>query len=278
MRLKYTTYDVRRGEDVIHLDADTCNIMVQNPKYTSDQTVPPYLYGHVLGIFHADANYSGELGQVPALPVRVEFLWVRWYESVNNAEPKGPLECITFPDITSPDSTTFIDPMSVLRAAHVIPRFSRGRKYSDGNGLSKLAKDGNEWSQYYVNRCACVCFLFHIQSDPFLCRFVDRDMYMRYKIGMAVGHAPIWPLEVYSKTLKSSPPQPIGANLASSPHPGREHDDESEGGGSDSDGDVGMVVDDDNSDDETATETEDGTEDEMEVETDNDDGEGSHGG
>ncbi|TEB29739.1 hypothetical protein FA13DRAFT_1584662, partial [Coprinellus micaceus] len=170
MRLKYTTYDVRRGEDVIHLNADTCNIMVQNPKYISDQKVPPYLYGHVLGIFHADANYSGELGQVPALPIRVEFLWVRWYESVNNAEPKGPLECITFPDITSPDSTTFIDPMSALRAAHVIPRFSRGRKYSDGNGLSKLAKDGNEWSQYYVNR------------------FVDRDMYMRYKIGMAVGH------------------------------------------------------------------------------------------
>ncbi|TEB19086.1 hypothetical protein FA13DRAFT_1606363, partial [Coprinellus micaceus] len=170
MRLKYTTYDVRRGEDVIHLDSDTCDIMVRNPKYPEKQQLAPYLHGRVLGIYHTYAYYSGELGPTPALPVHMEFLWVRWYESANLTEPRGPLECVVFPDVTSFEATTFIDPMSALRASHIIPRFSRGRKYPSGDGLSRMARDWTDWSQYYVNR------------------FADRDMYMRYNIGMAVGH------------------------------------------------------------------------------------------
>lgn len=255
MRLKYTTYDVRRGEDVIHLDSDTCNIMVRNPKYGEEQQ-PEYLHGQVLGIYHTYAYYSGELGPTPALPVHMEFLWVRWYESANLTEPRGALECVVFPDVASFECTTFIDPMSALRATHIIPRFSRGRKYPNGGGLSTMARDGTDWSQYYVNRYVRPFWPPYTPFKSFSCRFADRDMYMRYNIGMAVGHAPIWPLDVYTKALKSSGSQPIVPNLAPLPRPGEGqeeghapgemgtgvhgHDDESGRGG---DSNLGIGVD-----------------------------------
>ncbi|RXW16502.1 hypothetical protein EST38_g9352 [Candolleomyces aberdarensis] len=61
MRLKYTTYDVRRDEDVIHVNSDVCNIMIPNPQYSRDTLAHhPYLCARVLGIYHAHVTYVGE--------------------------------------------------------------------------------------------------------------------------------------------------------------------------------------------------------------------------
>ncbi|KAG6913739.1 hypothetical protein DXG01_004666 [Tephrocybe rancida] len=42
--------------------------------------------------------------------------------------------------------------------------------HDDGKGLSGLAKDGDDWYRYFVNR------------------FVDRDMLMRFHWGLGIGH------------------------------------------------------------------------------------------
>ncbi|KAJ2933285.1 hypothetical protein H1R20_g3796, partial [Candolleomyces eurysporus] len=175
LRVKYTTYDVRRDEDVIHVDSDVCNIMIHNPAHHDNSDAHPYLYGRVLGIFHAHVSYGGEfaVGAWDLHPFRLEFLWIRWY-NFQNPEPgfTSPLDRLSFPPVTSPNSTSFINPDTVLRAAHLIPRFHLGRVHEGGNGLSEMAGDGLDWREYYVNR------------------FADRDMFMRYQTGMAVGHLP----------------------------------------------------------------------------------------
>ncbi|KAG2740831.1 hypothetical protein P692DRAFT_20689050, partial [Suillus brevipes Sb2] len=55
-------------------------------------------------------------------------------------------------------------------ACHIIPTFSRGQRSPDGNGLSPLAKDKDDWHEYYINS------------------FADRDTLMRYHYGLGVGH------------------------------------------------------------------------------------------
>lgn len=197
MRVKFTTYDVRRDEDVIHLDSECCNIMVPNPAFKDDQSLPPYLYARVLGIYHGMVYYAGEMAQgIPSpfpKPIRIEFLWVRWYETVPTVDgERFALNRIHFPAITSADSTSFIDPSIVLRAAHIIPRFSSGKAHLTGQGLSKFARDGTDWCQY-VNRYVTLLSSPLVSANPTISSFADRDMFMRQHIGMAVGHAAVWP-------------------------------------------------------------------------------------
>ncbi|KAG2129687.1 uncharacterized protein EDB93DRAFT_1108614 [Suillus bovinus] len=47
---------------------------------------------------------------------------------------------------------SFVDPKVILRASHIIPTFSRGQRSPDGNGLSPLVKDKDDWHKYYINR------------------------------------------------------------------------------------------------------------------------------
>lgn len=156
MRVKYTTYDVRRDEDVIHVDSDVCNIMLHNPEYCNNPAAHPYLYARVLGIYHAYVSYAGEIApDVHNLsPIRMEFLLVRWYDLQNNdPNSPAPIDRLNYPPLNSPGAVSFIEPEAVLRAAHIIPYFFLGRTNKDGKGLSQMAGDGEDWKEYYVNRC-----------------------------------------------------------------------------------------------------------------------------
>ena len=46
----------------------------------------------------------------------------------------------------------FIDPVLVLRACHIIPRFCKGKRYEDGKGMSFCGRDSSDWNEYYINR------------------------------------------------------------------------------------------------------------------------------
>ena len=62
MRLNYTTYDVRRAQDIINPSTSNCNIMILADQISSDLapvSPHPYLYAQVLGIFHINATYTG---------------------------------------------------------------------------------------------------------------------------------------------------------------------------------------------------------------------------
>ncbi|KAG6905246.1 hypothetical protein DXG01_003988 [Tephrocybe rancida] len=44
MRVNYTTYDIRRGEDIIHVNTSHCNVMVLNPFFNKDNGQHPFWF------------------------------------------------------------------------------------------------------------------------------------------------------------------------------------------------------------------------------------------
>ena len=72
-RIHYTTYDVRRGQDVINPSMPHRDIMLLAT--TNNDVDHPFLYARVLGIYHANVIYTG--GRAPSYQARrFEFLWV----------------------------------------------------------------------------------------------------------------------------------------------------------------------------------------------------------
>lgn len=120
---------------------------------TEDDQDHPFLYARVLGIYHANVVYTGGNSQNHEAR-RFEFLWVRWYQyqGPNVRWSDSKLDLVSFPPIASEGAFGFVNPDNVLRACHIIPVFSGGKKHQDGVGLSRCAHDAHDWSQYYVNR------------------------------------------------------------------------------------------------------------------------------
>ena len=154
-RFNYTTYDVRRAQDVINPGTAHRDIMLLANTEGNEDTTHPFLYAHVLGIYHVNVIYTGG-GSVDYIARKVEFLWVRWFEydserSVVWADLN--LDPIRFLPMADERAFGFVDPKAVLRGCHVLPAFARGKAQIDGVGLSRLAQDAQDWSRYRVNRC-----------------------------------------------------------------------------------------------------------------------------
>ncbi|KAH7905471.1 hypothetical protein BJ138DRAFT_1138264 [Hygrophoropsis aurantiaca] len=150
-RFNYTTYDVRRAQDVINPRTDHCNIMVLND---IDKEGSHYRYAKVLGIHHVNAVFVGCKYDTR----HMDFLFAQ------------TLDRIHFKPLHNVDAFGFINPDDVLRCVHIIPAFHRGMSHNDRVGMSPLAGDGADWHEYTIN-----CF-------------VDRDTLMRYHFGLGVGH------------------------------------------------------------------------------------------
>lgn len=152
--LNYTSYDVRRQQDIINAQSSHCNIMMLCEPDNNSPSSASFRYGRVLGTYHVKAIYTG-----PGMPNhnshRMEFLWVRWYDEVGRAGTGWDhmkLDRLHFAPLGDDDAFGIVDPSDVLRGCHVIPRFSLGIRYSDSIGRSALAKDSLDWKEYYVNR------------------------------------------------------------------------------------------------------------------------------
>ena len=123
------------------------------PSSPDDEHVS-YRYARVLGVYHANVIFLGS-GMVDYTPIRMEFLWVRWYELVSGRHlpwTARKLDRVRFPPLADDGSFGFIDPSDVLRGCHIVPAFSQGKRHPDGKGVSLLAKDANDWKEYYLNR------------------------------------------------------------------------------------------------------------------------------
>lgn len=159
-RFNYTTYDVRRAQDVVNPATSHCNVMLLSEAGSSfaseaplelEASHPhPYLYARVIGIYHANVIYTGP-GMLDYTPHRMDFLWVRWY-NYQDAENTARLGRLSFPPITSDGAFGFVDPADVIRGCHVIPRFSQGKQYPTGTGFSRLAHDSHDWTAYHISR------------------------------------------------------------------------------------------------------------------------------
>lgn len=167
VQLNYTTYDCRRGQDTLNSSTTRRDLMClrreDEPDSGADTTVaaPKFLYGHLLGVFHVNIVYTGP-GMLDHRPRRFDILWVRWYEpllptvldsTIWTTRRLGRLSLVPLSD---PAACDFVDPSDVVRAAHIIPRFSTGKRYGDhdlqsGRLFSKWARDQDEWKEYFVN-------------------------------------------------------------------------------------------------------------------------------
>lgn len=160
VRIQFTTYDVRRGQDVINPSTPHRDVMLLAT--TDSNADHPFLYARVLGIYHANVVYATD-GACNYQTKRFEFLWVRWYkyhgQSVRWNDSR--LDALSFASVTTEGSFGFVDPSDVLRGCHIIPAFARGKKYDHDDDLSRIAKDSQDWSQYYVNRCVLLISLRH---------------------------------------------------------------------------------------------------------------------
>jgi hypothetical protein len=192
-RFNYTTYDVRRAQDVVNPNTPHRDIMLlANPDDLEANSNHPFLYARVLGIYHANVVYVGP-GMRDYVPRRLEFLWVRWFQYFGSRSviwKDCRLDCVRFPPMASEHAFGFVDPRDVLRGCHVMQRFAKGTVHADVIGLSRLVDDSTDWCFYYVNRCDHGLSLHLIIGilTPQFYRFVDRDMIMRYHWGLAVGH------------------------------------------------------------------------------------------
>ena len=150
---------MRWDQDIINPRTSHCNIMLL--ALYEDETQPladahPFLYGRVLEIFHANVVYKGP-GMCDYTPRRLYFLWVRWYD-LEPATKKGKsttlyeLDRLAFPSVSHQGAFGFLDPSDVLRGCHIIPAFAKGRAFPDGRGISRLARDSDDWKGYYVSR------------------------------------------------------------------------------------------------------------------------------
>jgi hypothetical protein len=152
-RVNYTTYDIRRSQDVISISTPRRDIMVL-ADFGDNNSAQPFRYARVLGIFHVNAIYVGP-GMVNYQPHRLEFLWIRWYRNMNTMAT-GWQACklgrVQFPSMSEDDAFGFLDPSDVLRGCHIVPAFAKGKRHLDGKGLSCCAQDSSDWVEYYVNR------------------------------------------------------------------------------------------------------------------------------
>jgi hypothetical protein len=161
LRINYTTYDVRRAQDVLNPKTTHNNIILlagAEAENGEELQSHPYLYARVLGIYHANIIYVGP-GMVDYNPRRLDFLWVRWYQHWEEADDSDVmgwkahhLDELSFPPMAREDAFGFVNPSDVLRSCHVIPRFVKGKQHSDGTALSTCAQDGEDWKAYFVGR------------------------------------------------------------------------------------------------------------------------------
>jgi hypothetical protein len=154
VRVNYTTYDVRRKRDTINPNTSHRDIMVLAEN--DNDSDHPFLYGRIVGVFHVNAIYLEGGPMVDYRPCKVEVLWIRWFSHDLNA-PMGSwsdsrLDRLHFPPMAHANSFGFLDPADVMRGCHIIPAFATNRRYADGQGISRCAKDTNDWQSYYVNR------------------------------------------------------------------------------------------------------------------------------
>ncbi|TEB23585.1 hypothetical protein FA13DRAFT_1571092, partial [Coprinellus micaceus] len=186
LQVQYTTYDCRPDFDTINPNTSRKDFMCHSlpaqelssrPEASGPQPggSSRYVYGRVLGIFHANVVYGGS-GSLDYRRRRFDFLWVRWYTPLSDEEGGSSLRLdrLKLAPMSESDSWGFLDPSEILRGAHIIPRFAKGKAHekvsSQGRIFSKAAQEQLDWEEYYINR------------------FVDRDMAMRFHGEMAVGH------------------------------------------------------------------------------------------
>jgi hypothetical protein len=152
LRINYTTYDVRRSQDIINPNTPHRDVMLLSDE--EDDDPHHFRYARVLGIYHVNIVYTGP-DSLDYTPRRLDFLWVRWFQSFGTRPARWAdfrLDSVHFPPMANDNAFGFVDPRDVLRGCHIIPTFRHGQIHRDAISLSRCAEDAQDWRCYNVNR------------------------------------------------------------------------------------------------------------------------------
>lgn len=154
LNIEYTSYEVQREKDIVHLGYGQTGIMVYTPELKEDEN-EPWSYANVLAVYHVTVrtSFSSE-------PQTLTVLWVRWMQR-STAGLTGPnsrnykrISFVPWSDIPG-SAFDFVDPSHVIRASHLIPAFNLGRTH-DLLDPSVARDEEGDWSAYYANRYCLV--------------------------------------------------------------------------------------------------------------------------
>ncbi|KAI0754052.1 hypothetical protein C8Q80DRAFT_1225985 [Daedaleopsis nitida] len=181
LRINYTTYDLRRSQDIINprTHGDIMLLSDSDPDVDGSGSNHGFEYARVIKIFHVNVRLHGSpMGEFE----RVDVLFVRWFR-VDHLVPAGfkakRLYRVEFTPTGDDDpSFGFVDPSDVVRASHIIPAFAH-RHTEELLGPS-LAR--NVASQSPEDNMKHLDFRYHYVNF-----FADRDMFMCY-YGGGLGH------------------------------------------------------------------------------------------
>ena len=153
LRVNYTTYDMRRDFDTVNSTTHPF-IMVSSPE--TEKGAHPFWYAAVLGVFHADVQYTAEDSR-DFRHNRMEFLWVRWLGVVPGhsfGKKHARLPKIGFVPDSDEFAFGFLDPSHVVRGCHLIPSFVDGKTQdllsTDGRSLGRVGTEDDDWANYYI--------------------------------------------------------------------------------------------------------------------------------
>ncbi|PCH42858.1 hypothetical protein WOLCODRAFT_74514, partial [Wolfiporia cocos MD-104 SS10] len=157
VRVNYTTYDMRRDQDMInprtHPDV---MVLAHEDDQDHNANTHPYWYVRVIGIFHVMVEHTG-IYSTSKRPRRMDFLWVRWFGrdlSALGGFQTHRLHCIGFVPDDDRNAFGFLDPDNVLRAAHLILAFADGHtdRLLGSSGACQIhGEDDMDYENYYVN-------------------------------------------------------------------------------------------------------------------------------
>ncbi|TEB23291.1 hypothetical protein FA13DRAFT_1640029, partial [Coprinellus micaceus] len=157
MNIHFTSYDGRRQQDVVN--PKTCRRDVMCLAEESDSEVSPRApkhrlsYYRILGIYHVNVVYQGR-GTLDRKPRCFDLLWVRPFKPFKDerAWSDQQLDRLEFYPLEDPNTIDFLDPADVLRACHIIPRFSLGQVEGRAPEYSRIARADEDWNEYFINR------------------------------------------------------------------------------------------------------------------------------
>ncbi|KAF9558890.1 hypothetical protein CPC08DRAFT_763641 [Agrocybe pediades] len=167
LRVNFTTYDIRRDQDIIKAVGPHRDIMLLSARQNSTH---PFCYARIIGIFHVNVI---DKRQSHRTPQRIEFLFVQWFHLLpgwNYGFNHLRMPLVSFLPETDPNAWGFVDPSMVVRAAHLIPRFMSGStNILLRHSYLSRGQDIVDYKAFFVNW------------------FVDKDMLVRYT-GHGIGH------------------------------------------------------------------------------------------
>ena len=123
----------------------------------SNDNEHPYLYGHIIDIYHVDVRNNASNTILDGDTARLEVVWIQWFKP---EVPDGPAgfhslrnPSVTFYPTDDPDAFGFIHPDEILREVHLIPNFKFGRteRYLMGPSDGRPEGEADDWISFSIN-------------------------------------------------------------------------------------------------------------------------------